>query len=53
MDKIREFDGILDEKDGNVIADQIPVALLRIKLYGKATNIANGILHDGEPKVKI
>src|SRR5580658_370871 len=35
MDEIWEFDGILNEEDGNVISDQIPVSFLRVKLHRK------------------
>jgi len=35
MDEIGEFYGILNEENRNVVADQVPVALLGVKLDGK------------------
>ena len=55
VDNIRELDGILDEEDRDVIAYQIPVALLRVELDGEAAHIARQIgralvtRHRGEP----
>ena len=43
MDQIRELDGILDEEDGDVVADNVPVALLRVEFHGKPTHIARHI----------
>ena len=40
MDEIRKFDGILNEKDGHIISDQIVIAFLRIKLNRKPANIS-------------
>src|SRR5689334_4990898 len=40
VDDIGKFDGVLDEEHGNVIADEIPIALLRVELHGKPTDIA-------------
>lgn len=44
VDDVREFDGILDEEDRDVIANEIPDTLIRVKLHGEATNVAHGIL---------
>src|ERR1035437_2804736 len=32
MDEVREFDGVLNEENRDVVADQIPVAFLGVKL---------------------
>jgi hypothetical protein len=41
VDDVGEFDGILDEEDGDVVADEVPVALLRVKLGSEAADIAD------------
>ena len=33
MDEVRELDWILDEEDGNIIADNVPIALFGIKFH--------------------
>src|ERR1039457_1169444 len=43
MDEVRKFNGILDEENRDVVADQIPIALLRVKLDGKSTHVARSI----------
>ena len=43
MDQVGEFDRVLDEEDGDVVADQIPVALGRIEFDGKAPDVARRI----------
>ena len=43
MDQIREFDGVLNKENRDVVANQIPVTFLRIKLHSKAAYIARGI----------
>src|SRR5665647_1391126 len=43
MDEVREFDGILDEENRDVVADQIPVAFLGIKFDGKPAYITRGV----------
>lgn len=40
MDEAREEYWITDEEDGCVVADQIPVAILRVEFDGKATRVA-------------
>lgn len=40
MDNVRELDGILNEEDGDVVADKVPVALLSVEFDGKATHVA-------------
>ena len=43
VDDIGEFDGLLNEEHGNIVSNDIPVALLSVKLDGKATNVTDGI----------
>jgi len=43
MDDVRELDRILDEKYRDIIADQVPVALLGVELNGKAAYIAGKV----------
>ena len=40
---VRELDGVLNEEDGDVVADQIPIAFLGVKFDCKASNIADGV----------
>ena len=44
MNKVRKLDRFLNEEDGNIIPDQIPISLLRVKLGGKAANVSDGVL---------
>lgn len=41
--EIRKLDRFLDEKDRNIIADQIPNAFLRVELDSKASDIPDSI----------
>src|ERR1700760_1250789 len=43
MYKIGKLHGVLYEEHGNVVADEIPVAFIRIKLDRKAAHVAGGI----------
>src|SRR5688572_23182294 len=43
MNQIRKLDGVLDEKDGNVIADEVKDAFVRIKLDGETSYVAGKI----------
>src|ERR1035437_9832984 len=43
MDEVGEFDCILDEENRDVVADQVPVAFLGVKLDGKSAYITRGI----------
>lgn len=43
VDNIGELDGILDKEDGNVVANQIPIAFAGIEFDGKPSNVADGI----------
>ncbi len=42
--KIGELDGVLNEEDGNVISNNIPVSFVRVELDGEPTDIANSVL---------
>jgi len=44
MNKVRKLDRFLDEEDGNIIPNQIPISLLRVKFGGEAANVSNGVL---------
>jgi hypothetical protein len=43
VDDIRELDRILDEENGDVVANDIPVALRGVELQGKATSVTDGV----------
>ena len=43
MDEVGEFNGVLDEENRNVVADQVPVALLGVKLDGEAAYVTRRI----------
>src|SRR5665811_1091982 len=43
MDEVGEFNGVLDEENRNVVADQVPVALLGVKLDGKPAYVTRRI----------
>lgn len=43
MNDIGELHGILDEEDGDVVTDNVPVTLLCIKLYSKTTDITHSV----------
>src|SRR5665647_2719185 len=43
MDEVGEFDGILDEENRDVVADQVPVAFLRVKLDSKSAYVTSGV----------
>ena len=43
MDDVGKFDGILNEEDRDVVANDVPVALLRVELGGETPNITNGV----------
>lgn len=45
VNEVREFNGILNEENGNVISDDVPVAFFSIELDRKPSDIANGVLH--------
>ena len=43
MDDVRELDGVLDEEHRDVVADEIPVALLGVELDCEAANVASEV----------
>src|SRR5664279_313124 len=43
MDEVREFDGILDEKNGDVVSDQVPVSFLSVKLDRKSAYVPRSV----------
>lgn len=43
VDDVGEFDGILNEKHGDIVPDEIPVSFTGVKLDGKSTNISDGV----------
>ena len=43
VDQVGELHRILDEEDRDVVADEIPVALVRIELHGETAHVARGI----------
>lgn len=44
VNKVREFDCVLNKEHRNIIADDIPVALFGIHLHRKASHITDSIL---------
>lgn len=44
VNKVGELDGILNEKDGNIIPNNIPVTLLCVKFDCKPSNVADRVL---------
>ena len=43
MDQIRKFHRVLNEKDGNVVADEIEVSFLGVKFHGKAAYVSREV----------
>src|SRR4051812_16858630 len=43
MHQVGEFDGVLNEKDGNVVADQVKNSLVGIKFHSKAAHVAGQV----------
>ena len=43
MDQVGKLDPVLNEEDGDVVADEIPVALLGVEADGKAADVAGGV----------
>lgn len=43
VDNVWKFDGILDEEDGYVVADEVPVPLFGVELDGETTHVARGV----------
>lgn len=55
LTEIRKFDSILNEENRNVVTNNIPISLIRVKLGSKPTDITNRVrapfasLHSGKP----
>src|SRR5450755_551121 len=47
VDQIRELDSILDKEDGDVIADQIPIAFFGVELDRKSAHVTRSIHRTG------
>jgi predicted acyl esterase len=43
VDDIRKLHRVLDEENGNVVTNNVPVALLGVELDGETANITDGI----------
>lgn len=43
VNQVRKLDRILDKEDRNIVADNVPVTLLRVELYSKASDISRQI----------
>ena len=43
VDEVGELDRVLDEEDRDVVADEIPVALLRVELHREAAHVAGEV----------
>jgi hypothetical protein len=43
MNDVRELHRILNEEDGNVVSNDIPVTFIGIEFHSEASNVANGI----------
>lgn len=39
VDEIWELDGILDEKDGNVVSNDVPITCLHVSVQGWAADV--------------
>ena len=43
VDQVGELDRVLDEEDRDVVADEVPVALLGVELHGEAAHVAGEV----------
>ena len=43
VDEVGKLDGVLNEEHRDVVADEIPVALLGVELHGEAADVARQI----------
>jgi hypothetical protein len=43
VDQVGELHRVLDEEHGDVVADQVPVALVGVELDGEAAHVARGV----------
>ena len=47
VDEIGKLDGVLDEENRNVVANQIPVALTGVEFHREATHVARRVDRPG------
>ena len=50
VDQVCELDGVLNEEDWDVIADDIPIALLGVELDGKPSHVSHRMATTPRPK---
>jgi hypothetical protein len=43
VDEVGKLHRVLDEEDRDVVADQVPVALVRVELHREAAHVARGV----------
>jgi hypothetical protein len=43
VDEVGELDGVADEEDAEVVADEVPVAVLGVELHGEAARVTRGL----------
>jgi len=43
MDEVRELDGVLNEEDGDIVSDEIPISKLGIEFDGEASDVSDGV----------
>jgi hypothetical protein len=43
VNNVRELDTLLDKEDGNIVANNVPVALIGVELDSKAADVSNGV----------
>ena len=43
VDQVGKLDGVLDEEDWDIVANEVPVALLRVELDGEAADVAGRV----------
>lgn len=44
MDQIGKLDGVLDEEDRYIVADEVPVAFFGVEFHGETADIARCVL---------
>ena len=49
VDEIGELDGVLDEKDGHVISDQVEISLFRVEFRGPSPDVADRVRRAAAP----
>ncbi len=43
MNQVRKLNSVLDEKDRNIVPDDVPISLFRVQLDGKAAHVARQV----------